>query len=115
MLIKVVLSPNAMVIVAAGGNSGCHHYCSYYYTHPNCYSAPSTTIVLSTMASPHSYIDTGANLLDEQFSGHYNGSTTPKHPADLEVVLERAWTAGLTHIIITGKECYTTTTTTTMI
>lgn len=50
---------------------------------------------------PHSFIDVGANLLDDMFlKGEYNGSQ--KHPSDLEHVLGRAWDAGLSHIIITA-------------
>lgn len=48
-----------------------------------------------------SFIDVGANLLDDMFQGRYNGSSQ-KHPPDLEHVLARAWDAGMTHIIITA-------------
>ena len=50
--------------------------------------------------SSHAFIDVGANLLDGMFKGEYNGSQ--KHAPDLEQVLERAWEAGVSHIIITA-------------
>ncbi|XP_017959623.1 putative deoxyribonuclease TATDN1 [Drosophila navojoa] len=46
------------------------------------------------------YIDIGANLTDSMYQGCYGGST--KHPADLDIVLERAWQNGLQKIIITS-------------
>ncbi|EDW58805.2 deoxyribonuclease TATDN1 [Drosophila virilis] len=46
------------------------------------------------------YIDIGANLTDPMFRGCYGGST--KHPADLDIVLERAWQHGLQKLIITS-------------
>lgn len=38
--------------------------------------------------------------MDSMFRGVYNGSV--KHTPDLESVLDRAWSAGLRKIIITG-------------
>lgn len=46
-------------------------------------------------------LDIGANLADQMFQGIYN-KQTPKHPPDLENVLQRAFDAGLEKIIITG-------------
>lgn len=45
------------------------------------------------------FSDIGANLTDGMFQGIYNGSQ--KHPDDLDIVLERAWTSGLDKIIVT--------------
>lgn len=44
-------------------------------------------------------LDIGANLTDPMFVGKYSG--TQKHPSDLDLVLDRAWTKGLEKIIIT--------------
>ena len=46
------------------------------------------------------FIDVGANLVDTMFQGEYRGSQ--KHEPDLDVVLERAWAAGLEKIVVTG-------------
>lgn len=49
----------------------------------------------------HSYfLDIGANLTDTMYSGVYNGNQ--KHEPDLQQVLKRSWTAGLSKIVITG-------------
>lgn len=40
-------------------------------------------------------------MLDSMFMGRYNGSD--KHPPDLDSVLDRAWSAGLEKIIVTGE------------
>eukprot|EP01084_Bolivina_argentea_P089063 160784_1 len=46
------------------------------------------------------FIDIGANLLDGMYQGLYNGKR--KHNPDLTNVLNRAWSIGLTHIIVTA-------------
>ena len=46
------------------------------------------------------FIDIGANLTDTMYSGEYNGSS--KHPPDLESVLQRARTAGVVKMMVTG-------------
>jgi len=46
------------------------------------------------------FIDIGANLTDTMYNGEYNGSS--KHPPDLEAVLERAKTAGVVKMMVTG-------------
>ncbi|KFM28574.1 Putative deoxyribonuclease TATDN1 [Auxenochlorella protothecoides] len=45
--------------------------------------------------------DIGANLTDPMFLGSYHGKTGV-HPPDLDRVLQRAWSAGLTRIVITA-------------
>ena len=48
-----------------------------------------------------SFIDIGANLLDDRFTqGVYRG--TPRHESDLDLVLERAQQNGVTRIILTA-------------
>lgn len=49
-----------------------------------------------------SFIDIGANLLDPMYQGSYHGSDKAYHPPDLPAVLERAWDAGVSKIIITA-------------
>ena len=44
--------------------------------------------------------DIGANLTDPMYSGLYHGSQ--KHPADLDAVLERAWSHGMKKMMVTG-------------
>ena len=46
------------------------------------------------------FIDIGANLLDGMYQGNYHGNN--KHVPDLDAVLKRAWSNGLTHIIVTA-------------
>ena len=46
------------------------------------------------------FIDIGANLTDTMYQGEYNGSS--KHPPDLEAVLQRAKTAGVVKMMVTG-------------
>jgi Tat protein secretion system quality control protein TatD with DNase activity len=48
-----------------------------------------------------SFIDIGANLLGEQFSGIYRGAR--KHEPDMRAILDRSSRAGLTHIMITAS------------
>ena len=48
----------------------------------------------------HRFVDIGANLTDGMFRGVYHGKAY--HDADLEVVLRRAWDAGVEKIIITA-------------
>ncbi|CAH2042088.1 unnamed protein product, partial [Iphiclides podalirius] len=52
------------------------------------------------MTSFRKYIDVGANLTDEMYQGVYH--TSKKHEPDLNRVLERSWSAGLSKMIITG-------------
>ncbi|XP_002987836.2 putative deoxyribonuclease TATDN1 [Selaginella moellendorffii] len=52
------------------------------------------------MAQRLRFIDIGANLSDDMFKGMYNGKQY--HPADLPMVLSRAWNAGVDRIIVTG-------------
>ncbi|XP_024389125.1 uncharacterized protein [Physcomitrium patens] len=50
--------------------------------------------------APLKLIDIGANLTDGMFAGWYHGKQC--HSPDLVHVLQRAWDAGLTRIIVTG-------------
>ena len=47
-----------------------------------------------------SYVDIGANLLDEMYQGSYRGKQ--RHDADLDLVLQRAWENNLDRIMITA-------------
>ena len=51
-------------------------------------------------ASRMRFIDIGANLTDTMYSGDYNG--TNRHPADLAAVLDRAESAGVVKMMVTG-------------
>jgi len=51
-------------------------------------------------SSSYSYVDIGANLLDDMYQGNYRGKE--RHEADLPSVLERAWENNLERIIITA-------------
>ena len=55
------------------------------------------------MGTTARFIDIGANLLDEVYSGKYHGGSQ-KHEPDLEAVLERASKAGVEKVI--GSTCY---------
>ncbi|GFR44457.1 hypothetical protein Agub_g5717, partial [Astrephomene gubernaculifera] len=46
------------------------------------------------------FIDIGANLLDDMYGGQYNDKSY--HPPDLTAVLQRAWAAGVSRLIITA-------------
>lgn len=49
------------------------------------------------------YFDIGVNFSDQMFQGCYNGSTTPKHPADMEKVIDRAHTFNVDRMLITAS------------
>lgn len=56
-----------------------------------------------TMAAVgHRYIDIGANLTDDMYQGMYNDKTY--HAPDLEIVLKRAFAAGVERIIVTAGD-----------
>lgn len=59
-------------------------------------SAVSTAATRATTIMPSSptFIDIGANLLDDVFQGRYHGGSQ-KHEPDLDAVLERAEAAGV--------------------
>ena len=46
------------------------------------------------------FIDIGANLTDGMYSGDYNG--TNRHQPDLAAVLDRAESAGVVKMMVTG-------------
>ena len=50
--------------------------------------------------SRHSFVDIGANLLDDRYQGVYRG--TERHASDLDAVLERATETGVKHVIVTA-------------
>lgn len=49
------------------------------------------------------YFDIGVNFSDSMFQGCYNGSTTPKHPADIEKVIARARLFNVNKMLITAS------------
>lgn len=49
------------------------------------------------------YFDIGVNFSDSMFQGCYNGSKTPKHPPDVEKVIERAFTFNVHKMLITAS------------
>jgi TatD DNase family protein len=51
------------------------------------------------MSTSPSYIDIGVNLTDDMFSGHYHGRQA--HPADLDLVMQRAQKAGVIKQMVT--------------
>jgi TatD DNase family protein len=55
---------------------------------------------MSFLPSSVNYIDIGANLLSEEYSGIYHAGKS-KHAPDVEKVLERAKSVGLSKIIVT--------------
>ena len=55
---------------------------------------------LARLVGRMKFIDIGANLTDPMYSGDYNG--TNRHPADLAAVLDRADSAGLVKMMVTG-------------
>ena len=55
---------------------------------------------LARLVARMKFIDIGANLTDPMYSGDYNG--TNRHPADLASVLDRADSAGLVKMMVTG-------------
>jgi len=52
------------------------------------------------MATKLKFIDIGANLLDDMFQGIYKGKKS--HESDIDLVLKRAFNAGLQKIIVTA-------------
>ena len=59
-----------------------------------------STTIKHNRRSTMKFIDIGANLTDTMYSGEYNGSS--KHPPDLESVLQRAKSAGVVKMMVTG-------------
>ncbi|KAK6463115.1 hypothetical protein DFJ63DRAFT_312441 [Scheffersomyces coipomensis] len=49
------------------------------------------------------YFDIGVNFSDSMFKGHYNGSSTPKHPNDIEKVIDRAHLFNVNKMLITAS------------
>lgn len=49
------------------------------------------------------YFDIGVNFSDQMFQGCYNGSNTPKHPADIDEVISRAHTFNVNKMLITAS------------
>lgn len=56
----------------------------------------------SRMWTPR-YFDIGVNFSDSMFHGLYNGSTTPKHPSDIEQVVSRALLFNVRKILVTAS------------
>ncbi|MES1914038.1 MAG: hypothetical protein MHM6MM_006172 [Cercozoa sp. M6MM] len=52
------------------------------------------------MSAQMQFIDVGVNILDGMFRGNYRGRQ--RHEDDLDLVLERSWEHGCTHLIITA-------------
>ena len=48
------------------------------------------------------YYDIGVNFSDSMFQGYYNGSTTSKHPCDIQSVIERAHLFHVDKMLITA-------------
>ena len=59
---------------------------------------------ITPSSNPHptmKFVDIGANLMDDRYTrGEYFGK--PRHAPDFDAVLERAWQAGVTHLILTA-------------
>eukprot|EP00752_Nemacystus_decipiens_P005363 g4864.t1 len=55
----------------------------------------------ASSSSSRTFIDIGANLLDDVFQGRYHGGSQ-KHEPDLDAVLERATAAGVEKMIVTA-------------
>ncbi|KAI5967758.1 pi038 [Candida margitis] len=49
------------------------------------------------------YFDIGVNFSDSMFQGFYNGSPTPKHPCDIEDVINRAHLFNVDRMLITAS------------
>lgn len=49
------------------------------------------------------YFDIGVNFSDLMFHGRYHGSSTPKHPSDIESVIARARLFGVERMLITAS------------
>lgn len=54
----------------------------------------------SSTDDPPRFVDIGANLLDDMYQGIYRGK--PRHEADLDDVLQRAFDGGLEKIVVTA-------------
>lgn len=57
----------------------------------------------STQAWKPRYFDIGVNFSDAMFQGCYNGSTTAKHPPDVEQVIKRAQLFNVRKMLITAS------------
>ena len=55
---------------------------------------------LARLVGRMKFIDIGANLTDPMYSGDYNG--TNRHQPDLAAVLDRAESAGVVKMMVTG-------------
>ena len=60
------------------------------------------TIMTRTKFWKPRYYDIGVNFSDSMFQGYYNGSTTSKHPCDIQSVIERAHLFHVDKMLITA-------------
>jgi TatD DNase family protein len=54
---------------------------------------------MATTTREFKFIDIGVNLTDSMFDGKYHGRR--KHDSDRELVMKRAWSSGMTHMLVT--------------
>jgi TatD DNase family protein len=99
MLNKSLLLTNSLILI--------HHGTKAFNTNThslvlrvNSIRTTPTRMTSSSSEQQVSYIDIGANLLDEMYQGNYRSK--PRHEPDLPSVFQRAWDNHLERIIITA-------------
>lgn len=58
---------------------------------------------MASLAWKPRYFDIGVNFSDSMFQGRYNGSSSEKHPADVEQVIKRAQLFNVNKMLITAS------------
>lgn len=58
---------------------------------------------MASLAWKPRYFDIGVNFSDSMFQGRYNGSSTEKHPADVDKVIQRAQLFNVRKMLITAS------------
>jgi len=105
MLNKSLLLTNSLILIHHGTkafNTNTHSLVLRRHNSIRTTRAPTRVTRMASSSSEQqvSYIDIGANLLDEMYQGNYRSK--PRHEPDLPSVLQRAWDNHLERIIITA-------------
>ena len=86
----------AALLVRGSATATCSGACRAYRVA----MSAAASAAASSPDDPPRFVDIGANLLDDMYQGIYRGK--PRHEADLDDVLQRAFDGGLEKIVVTA-------------